>query len=67
MNKMTIAEKVKKQFTGNVLVNKDFSIFGGRVVESSEWSRKFTVANWKIWRFSDRSNLLVSNKGAQVI
>ena len=64
---MTIAEKVKKEYTNNSVINKDFSIFGGRVVESSEWSRKFTVANWKIWRFSDRSNLLVSNKGAQVI
>ena len=64
---MTIAEKVKKEYTNNSVINKDFSIFGGRVVESSEWSRKFMVATWKIWRFSDRSNLLVSTKGAQVI
>lgn len=62
---MSIAEKVKKQFNGDVLVNKDFSVFGGRIVESSDWSRKYIVSSWKIWRFSDRSNLLVSTKGVQ--
>jgi hypothetical protein len=64
---MTTAEKLKKQMLTKTLVNEDFASNGGRIVKSSEWFRGFTPVNWKVWRFSDKSSLLVSTKGAQII
>ncbi len=61
----TLINQVEKHHIS--LSNEVLSSNKGRIVCSSEWSRGFTPVPWKIWRFSDRSSLLVSTKGCRVI
>jgi len=61
----TIFNQVQKKHIA--LNNEVLSSNKGRIVSSSEWSRGFTPVPWKIWRFADRSSLIVSTKGCEVI